>query len=50
MIRAVVMGGAQGCKPETLFSCLGTYGSRYAECCDGDGPGEGQSGYPANLP
>lgn len=50
MIRAVVIGGAQGCKPESLFTCLVTYGSGYAECFDGDGPGEGWSGYPANVP
>lgn len=41
VIRAVVMGGAQGRKPRTLFSWSVSYGSGYAECFDGDGPGEG---------
>lgn len=40
-ILAVVMGGAQGRKPGTLFSWSVTYGSGYAEHIDGDGPGEG---------
>lgn len=41
VIRAVVMGGAQGRKPGTLSSWSLTNGSEYAECIDDDGPGKG---------